>query len=329
MKSRAVPIRQEEDAGFASPENGFPSGPHMFDRMVGRSPAMRRLFELIRRYSRHLTVATIEGEPGTGKKSVARAIHRMGFAASGCFAVIPARSLFAVNEGCGDGLGRGSKLIEQARGGLLYLDRLDELCEQQQAALIRLVDQVHCQRSASGHPAVPLQMLFSLCSELEDFPDLVARLGPIRFRLPPLRERREDIPLLAQAFVQRFSRNRGKPVRGLGSGTAAPLLRYSWPGNISELEEVISTAAGATETEWIRPKDLPPLGVPPMAQLSSAPDLNTEAREQDMSLDRAIRDHVNEILQRTGGNKLKAAKLMGISRSTLYRILAADKPAVS
>ena len=113
---------------------------------------------------------------------------------------------------------------------------------------------------------LPAQIVFSTSlslrnpGNLDGFrEDLASRLCSVRFHLPPLTQRREDIPLLAQIFIQRFARLYGKPVRGLGPGTIAPLLRHTWPGNVRELEETITAAALETESQWIRPIDLPPL----------------------------------------------------------------------
>jgi DNA-binding NtrC family response regulator len=135
-----------------------------------------------------------------------------------------------------------------------------------------------------------------------------------------LRERREDIPLLADLFAQRFSDTHGKPIRGLGPQTLPHLYHYSWPGNVRELESVISSASLACHGQWIRPIDLPALRA--AAPLPTAPEpLLNSAPDDDPNLDRAILRHIQRVLARVEGNKLRAAKLLGISRSTLYRLL--------
>jgi two-component system response regulator AtoC len=235
-------------------------------------------------------------------------------------------------------------ILRQAHGGMLFLDRVDQLSAAQQESLAEFLhwfDDRHFRARqlplgliggtypAPVEVALPAQVVFSCSSPLREAgpanfrEDLASRLCAVRFRLPPLTERREDIPLLAQIFIQRFARAYGKAVRGLGPGTIAPLLRHSWPGNVRELEETITAAALDTESQWIRPIDLPPLAAHPngAAKNSGHPD---HGGDSDFNLDRAIRNHVAHVLSRTRGNKLRAARLLGISRSTLYRILAAE-----
>jgi DNA-binding NtrC family response regulator len=155
--------------------------------------------------------------------------------------------------------------------------------------------------------------------------DLAHRISAIRFVMPPLRERRDDIALLADRFARRFAATHGKPVRGLGPQTLPKLLTHTWPGNVRELESVISTAALDCEGQWIRPIDLPSLMPvlhvrsfePSQASGQSGADLNLA----DPNLDSVILRHIQRILTHVDGNKLRAARMLGISRSTLYRLL--------
>ena len=152
--------------------------------------------------------------------------------------------------------------------------------------------------------------------------DLSYRLTAIRFELPPLRERREDIGVLANWFATRYGAVHGKAVRGLGPGSLARLLTHDWPGNVRELETVITNAAVDCPGQWIRPIDIPPL-LNPQAAAAAASSAPTGENDPnlDPNLDRMILRHVTEVLAKTGGNKLRAARLLGISRSTLYRLL--------
>lgn len=152
--------------------------------------------------------------------------------------------------------------------------------------------------------------------------DLCHRLTAIRFTMPPLRERRDDLALLAECFARRFSSTHGKPVRGLAPHTLPRLSTHSWPGSVRELESVIHSAALDCEGQWIRPIDIPALSPAPVS-----PSLNSAPSEDDPNLDRAILRHINLVLSRVDGNKLRAAKMLGISRSTLYRLL--DSASVS
>ena len=317
--------------------------PPSFHGLTGRSPAMRQLILQMQRMAPHLTIATIEGDDGTGKTLAARALHAAGPThGKGPFVPCLAAHFFAASDGTARPGWLAAPLME-ASGGTLFLDRIHQLSTAQQQAMtdfLRCFEDRSFQRRQAGapnlqgpsretEPGLPGQVLLASSVPLRQLEAesrfghiLVSRLSSVRFRLPPLVERREDVPLLAQLFIQRFARTYGKPVRGLGSGTIAPLLRYSWPGNVRELEDVITAAALETESQWIRPIDLPPLSEGHRNHPRDDPE---KPGEEDLNLDRAVRKHVAQVLVRTRGNKLRAAQLLGISRSTLYRILAANE----
>ncbi len=314
--------------------------------LTGRSPAMRRLIQQMQRMAPHLILATIEGEEGTGRTLAAHALHAAGPVPDGPFVPCLATQFFSPDSPSGT-VKRQSwseAILGNAHGGMLFLDRVHLLSIEQQEMLadfLHWFDNRHVQArqsvgTATGvamrhctEESVPAQIVFSTSlslrnpGNLDGFrEDLASRLCSVRFHLPPLTQRREDIPLLAQTFIQRFARTYGKPVRGLGPGTIAPLLRHTWPGNVRELEETITAAALETESQWIRPIDLPPLTA---SNRHCLPGGNSETvADSDFNLDHAIRNHVTRVLTRTKGNKLRAAQLLGISRSTLYRILAAQ-----
>jgi len=289
---------------------------------------MRQLITQMQRVAPHLTLATLEGEEGTGRSLAARALHAAGPVATSPFIPWPAPHFFAFNRGQSGRDDWSEAVLSQARGGMLFLDRVHQLTTAQQETL---VDFLHCFDDQAHAPGglFPAQIVFSTGVTLRQpgfafRDDLASRLCAVRFRLPPLIERREDIPLLAQLFIQRFARRYGKAVRGLGPGTITPLLRYPWPGNVRELEETMTAACLATESQWIRPIDLPSMAAGnPHGRSLAAPGSCDVKAEADLDLDSAIRGHVARVLQRTRGNKLRAAQLLGISRSTLYRILAA------
>lgn len=323
--------REENGLGSAShpeatrsPETPFKTplqpGPTLFHGMAGRSPALRRFFGQIQITAPYLCIATIEGEDGTGKSIAARTLHTLGPASKEPFVPCLA-SAFLAEEFRAQPLPWSTVLAAQAGNGMLFLDRVDELDAQHQARLFQFLlwfDHQHEIATLAGD--TPRQVVVSSAVSLRRMAaantlrgDLCSRLTSLRFLLPPLRERREDIPLLAQFFAHRFSQTFHKPVRGLAPETLPPLLRHPWPGNVRELESVISFAALQTESQWIRPIDLPALTGP------SAPD--GQSAENDFNLDRVIIRHIERTLERTRGNKLRAASMLGISRSTLYRIL--------
>lgn len=309
-------------------------------QMAGRSPAMQRLFSQMRHTARHLRIATIEGESGTGKLLAARTLHDLGaedpqapfvpavasqfFETPASIALVPTRPTprqeFSANPA-----------LRQSIGGTLVLTRIDELSAAHQSKLLELlqwIDHQHMLRALDSIPRRILclsgQSLRKLAATAALRSDLANRLTAIRFTLPPLRDRREDIPLLSDVFAQRFSAMHGKPVRGLGPQTLPHLMQHTWPGNVRELESVIQAAALGCQSQWIRPIDLPALhAAPPMVETPAAAQ-RAASVEDDPNLDRAIMRHIQRVLARVEGNKLRAAKLLGISRSTLYRLLESN-----
>jgi DNA-binding NtrC family response regulator len=342
-----------EDSGFESPSgaafrssNALPlrvpapssirddlSSTLSFHGLAGRSPGMRRLFEQLRLLAGHFRVAALEGEDGTGKSAVALVLHRLSPAAANPFVPCTASRFLQSSQGQDWDV----DILDCAQGGTLFLDRTHSLDEQQQAGLFRFLLWLEHQQFL-GSVRIPRQVMVTSSLSLRRLAagnafrnDLCSRLTAIRLAVPPLRERREDIPLLAQFFIDRFSHTYAKTVRGLGPGTVGPLLRYSWPGNVRELESMMTAASLSTESGWIRPIDLPNLShfnpltsSNPLA--SSLPVDTSQPPAQDFSLDAAIRSHILRVLDETAGNKLRAAALLGISRSTLYRLLASGHP---
>jgi len=287
--------------------------------MVGRSPAMQRLFSQMRCTARHLRMATIEGESGTGKALAAQTLHDLGPASAASFIPCPAAQFFQN----GPSLAPPFPLLRDARDGTLFLSHVEELSAEQQNRLVAFLQWLDQQQARRAPDSIPRQLFFSSIQPLRRLAasssfraDLCHRLTAIRFIVTPLRERRDDLALLAELFARRFSSTHGKPVRGLAPHTLPRLSAHSWPGNIRELESVIHSAALDCEGQWIRPIDLPALSPAPAPR-----PLNSLPAEDDPNLDRAILRHINLVLARVDGNKLRAAKMLGISRSTLYRLL--------
>ncbi|MGB0123151.1 MAG: sigma 54-interacting transcriptional regulator [Silvibacterium sp.] len=311
-----------------------------FGEMTGRSPAMQQLFSQMRHAARHLRIATVEGESGTGKMLAARTLHAFGFDPRSpfvpCSATLlfqqaqPAMALVPAEPVAAPELA-GVSALKKSSGGTLVLTRIDELAPPHQARLLELLQWLDHQHILRALDSVPRQILCisgqplrKLVSAAAFRGDLANRLTAIRFTLPPLRERREDISLLADLFVEQFSSTHGKSMRGLGPQSLPRLLQHAWPGNVRELQNVIYAAALGCPGQWIRPIDLPaltpalkPAPIAPVSPVSPSPD-------DDPNLDRAILRHIHRVLARTDGNKLRAAKMLGISRSTLYRLL--DSP---
>jgi DNA-binding NtrC family response regulator len=291
--------------------------------MVGRSPMSRRLFAQIKATAPHATIASFEGEAGTGKLLAARTFHELSPASHASFVPCLAEKFFESPM---------QSLLDESDCGTLLLTRVDELSVEHQVRLHQLLEWLGHQQVRECVRA-PRQLLVSshrnlrrLASENLFRADLCHRLTAVRFVLPPLREHREDISLLAQFFAYEFSAHHDKTVRGLAPGTLSRLFSHPWPGNIRELESVIHAAALEVEGQWIRPID-----VHLVAPISAFTALTSTSRENVLednpNLDHVIMLHIRRVLKRTGGNKLRAAQLLGISRSTLYRML--DSPAAS
>jgi DNA-binding NtrC family response regulator len=287
--------------------------------MVGRSAVMQRLFSQMRCTARHLRIATVEGESGAGKALAARTLHHLGPASAAPFIPCPAVQFFQN----GPSLASLTPYMRDAREGTLFLSHVEELSLEQQTRLLAFLQWLDHQHARRMTDSVPRHVFFSSNQPLRKLSaspafrgDLCHRLTAIRFAIPPLRERRDDLALLADFFAQRFSATHGKPVRGIAPHTLPRLSTHSWPGNVRELESVIHTAALDCEGQWIRPIDIPALSPAPLPQT-----FNTVPAEDDPNLDRAILRHIHLVLARVRGNKLRAARLLGISRSTLYRLL--------
>lgn len=302
------------------PQNGDAVAPRLGD-MVGRSLVMQRLFSRLRQAAPHLRIVTLEGEPGTGKALAARTLYSFGPASNAPF-VACAASRFASTE--------AQALLEEVRGGALFLTRVNELTPEQQSRLFDFIEWWEHRSARNNGEFLPRQLFVGSQQSLRQLSaggamrsDLCYRLTAIRFVLPPLRERREDISTLADWLATRHGATHGKPMRGLGQGSLARLMSHSWPGNVRELETVIANAVMECEGQWIRPIDIPALL--PHAQphkTNEEPGANAaDDPNNDPNLDRMILRHIEHVLATTGGNKLRAAQLLGISRSTLYRLL--------
>lgn len=312
-----VPQPEVPGAGWLVPEmlplHDLPDSLRL-GAMAGRSPAMQHLFARMRCTAPHFRLATVEGEPGAGKMLAARTLHRLGPSAAGPFAPWVAAEF----------LSNPTSLWKDARGGLLYLSRIEELSPDQQRLLRDFLERAAHERIRIHTASGPNQLVTGSLLPLRRLsaagafrPDLASHLTAIRFALPPLRERRDDIPLLAGLFLRQKCDQLHKSIRGFAPGALARLTAYSWPGNVRELESIMATAALEAAGQWIRPIDIPRLEWP----VAPAAALPADFSPDDPNLDRAILRHVTRVLARVSGNKVRAARMLGISRSTLYRML--------
>jgi DNA-binding NtrC family response regulator len=284
--------------------------------LIGNSAALERLRAQIDCAAPHIRVAAFEGASGTGKQTAARLLHHR--AGGSCFLNYDAREWVQTT----------TSGIELPTGATLYLDRVEVLDHESQTRLLQLLRQFHDSTAAELRILVSSQeSLRQMATHRQMLPDLVYRLTSVRFHLPLLQERIEDLPLLCDYWVKKFAARYGRALRGVTSASLAILARHPWPGNLRELVCVLESASLETEAEWITPENLslPPVLAPlPILQQSNGWQSVPTPLEsvEDLTLENHVRRHVGRVLVLTHGNKLRAATLLGISRSTLYRMLA-------
>jgi len=314
-----------------------------FCGMLGRSPAMQEVFSLIQRLAPHAKVVLITGETGTGKELAARAFHQSGprrgrpFVTINCSAVVDTlfeSELFGHVRGAFTGaLEAKPGVFEAAHGGTLFLDEIGELPVSVQAKLLRALENGEVQRVGSLQPKrVDVSVIAATNRDLRAEVaagrfrgDLFYRLNVVEVALPPLRDRREDIPYLTAIFVRECAQRMHKPLSGLTSSAERMLLGARWDGNVRELKNAIERAAMIAEGSVISERELAgafAADVPMPASRARAAETTTpRAAESPAALDQVEREHIVDVLRQVNGNRMAAAKLLGISRRALYRRL--------
>jgi DNA-binding NtrC family response regulator len=311
---------------------------YQFETMIGRSPLMLEVFSRIRRVAPHFRTVLVTGETGTGKELVARALHRLSpaalgpFVACNCSAIADTlfeSELFGYMRGAFTGATQDKiGMIEYAQGGTLFLDEIGDMPLGVQSKLLRVLQNREVQRVGSPAVrrvdvrvvAVTNRDLRALAAGKQFRDDLYYRLSMIEIEVPPLVQRREDLPLLQRYFIENFAGQYQRVVKGLTRRTQSLLTRYSWPGNVRELENVLGYACMMAEKDFIDIRDLPEY-----LRKQAAPGAVED--EQLLPLDELERRHARRVLDRVGGNRVRAAEVLGISRATLYRLLAESKAA--
>ena len=311
---------------------------YQFEGMIGRSPLMLDVFARIRRVAPHYRTSLITGASGTGKELVAAALHRLSpvannrLAVCNCAAVVETlfeSELFGHVRGAFTGAAQDKiGLFEYAQGGTVFLDEIGEISLEMQSKLLRVLENREIQRV--GSPAVKKvdvhviaatnRNLQELIVEKKFREDLYYRLSMVEIELPRLSDRREDLPLLERIFLEHFAEQYGKPIKGLTPRAQIVLARYSWPGNIRELRSMLGSACMMAEGDLVDVRDLPE-----RIRVRAAESKNEDPNGL-LPLAEVERRHVLRVVDQVGGNKVQAAKILGINRATVYRIVNEPDP---
>lgn len=301
--------------------------------IIGQSRKMVEVFKVVGKIARSRTSVLIQGESGTGKELIARAIHDNSlraarpFVAVNCSAIpdsLLESELFGHIKGSFTGANAFRRgLLEESSGGSFFLDEVGDLSPAGQAKLLRVLQEGEIRRVGSNE-SIPVDLRVIAASR-RNLPqsvkaghfreDLLYRLNTVMITLPPLRERPEDIPLLAEFFLSRYGADKETRVTSFSPGAMQILQKYSWPGNVRELEHVIERAVALASHSILSTDDLPP------EIRGKHPHGGDPSHELPGTLRALQREHVLSVLESTGWNKERAARLLGISRRTLYRFL--------
>ena len=317
---------------------------HQFSNIIGRSESMLAVFELIETIAQTTSTVLVTGESGTGKELAARAIHFNSprkdrpFVAVNCGALTETlleSELFGHVRGAFTGAATNKKgLIEVAERGTIFLDEIGEMSPLMQVKLLRVLqERVFRRVGGTDEIAADIRIITATNRDLAQMvaenkfrEDLYYRINVIPLHLPPLRDRGEDIPMLAEHFVTRFAAELGKPVQGLAAESLSVLVQYHWPGNIRELENAMERAVALERTPVILPASLPaavraagggsPAAAEDVLEADTLPDSGFDLERHVREIER---QYITEALRRTDGVKVKAAELLGMSfRSFRY-----------
>jgi two-component system response regulator HydG len=306
-----------------------------FHGIVGKSPSMLEVFDFARKVARHYTNVLFVGPTGAGKEVVARALHQISpvsqqrLAVCNCSALVDTlleSQLFGHVRGAFTGATESrAGLFEYANGGTVFLDEIGETSLAMQAKLLRAIQNREIQRV--GSPEVRQVNIRIIAATNRDLQtevlegrfrkDLYYRLSSIQIRIPSLAERLDDIPLLIHFFLKKYNRTYGKNLSGLTRRAQSLLLQHSWPGNVRELENVISSACLTTTGAFIDIHDLPEQ----FQHRSSMHEVMGDRDWRPLQLETVCMQHIQRVVEMCRGNRVRAAEVLGISRTSVYRYL--------
>ncbi len=305
---------------------------YRFDNIVGKSEAMEKVYRMVEKVASISSNLLLTGETGTGKELIARAIHynseraERPFVAVNCGALTESlleSELFGHVKGAFTGaIASKEGFFHKANGGTLFLDELSEVSPGLQVKLLRAVQEREVIPVGGRDPLkFDVRLLAATNKDLEEAvkrggfrEDLFYRLNVITIHLPPLRQRKEDIPLLANFFLEKYARRFGKLSAKISTDARRVLVNYDWPGNVRELENALERAVALSEGDTVDTSDLP-------EKIASAKIQIQDVDEVEMTLDALEEQHIKKVLHKVAGDKPRAAQILGINLSTLYRKL--------
>jgi DNA-binding NtrC family response regulator len=308
-------------------------GRYIFADIIGRSKAMQSVFEMIRRVAGTDSTVLITGRTGTGKELVARAIHSHSLRKDKSFVVVNSSAiphdlleseLFGYMKGAFTGALKDKiGFFQEANGGTLFLDEIGEISPSTQVKLLRAIEDNYITPvGATKGAKVDIRLVAATSRDLEQEVkdgtfrgDLYYRLNVMSVHLPDLIQRTEDIPLLVEHFLAKYSNSVAKGIKGISEDAMALLLEYHWPGNVRELEHTVERAVLVCDSERIMPENLPQvIRFPEEVRLE-------KMKEEGKSLDDLEKEYITLLLKKTDGHRSKTASVLGIDRRTLYRKL--------
>ena len=336
-------MRALEYQAFSRENGTLRDGPreeYKFENLVGASGRMQEIYRLIGKVADTDSTILIQGENGTGKELVARALHynstrqHQPFLAINCSALpesLLESELFGHKKGAFPGaVTDRTGLFEEANNGTVFLDEVNSTSQQLQAKLLQVLHERRIRRLGDTRQIPINARLVAASNESlkaktrngEFREDLYFRLAVIPIEIPPLRERMEDVPLLINCFLQKYAAQTGTELKEIEANAMGHLLRYTWPGNVRELENAVERACALSENGLIRAEDLPPHILGEMGTFAARSDSEWEVGQQ---LDHFVRNQEKKYIEKTlkfnQGSREKTASMLGISIATLYRKL--------
>jgi two-component system response regulator AtoC len=304
---------------------------HQLENIVGRSAAMLEVYKIVARVASSTSTVLIQGESGTGKELIARAIHYNGPRAEHPFIVVDCGALaetlleselFGHLKGAFTGAIANKKgLLEEADGGTCFLDEMGDIGPSLQAKLLRFLQEREIRRIGGREGTkLDVRVIAATNKDLDVLrvngkfrDDLFYRLSVVSITLPPLRDRKEDIPLLAEFFLTKYALRNQRDIAYISPESLSLLYDYHWPGNVRELEHVIEQAVALTTNPVLLPEDFP-------AKFRGPASARQDVAVTSSTLREGVKRHIQSVLTQARGNKKLAARLLGINRRTLYRL---------